>query len=340
MPIISMQTESATPSPNTVNYKAPTWAQNQHVQSLLATFKLRRRFVQRRAQPMLQASQEVIIECDDGIKLQSFYAQSKADAPLVVLIHGWEGSHQSLYLISCASTLFNHGYNVVRLNLRDHGDSHHLNQELFHSNRLDEVVNAVKKLQTQYQPSKLFLTGFSLGGNFALRVAKQANKHDIQLAKTVAICPALDPKDVLEKLENGLSLYIKYFMYKWKRSLRKKQELFPHLYDIEESLQTDSMRELTEELVNFYGDYDSINEYFAGYDITGDYLSDLDVDTTLLLAKDDPIIDYRAIYDLPVNPNIQYFLSEHGGHCGFIKNSKLHSWLDDFLLEQFKLKAD
>lgn len=331
-----MQAESHKIQPNKVNYTAPGWARNQHVQSLLATVKLRRRFVQKRAKAMLDASEEVIIECDDGIKLQSYYSQAAKDAPLVVLIHGWEGSHQSLYLLSCASTLFDNGYNVIRLNLRDHGDSHHLNQELFHSNRLDEVVNAVKKIEDQYQPSKLFLAGFSLGGNFALRVANRAHQHNISIEKCVAVCPALDPKDILEKLENGLSVYIKYFMYKWKRSLRKKQDLFPHLYDIEESLQTDSMRELTEELVNYYGEYDSINAYFDGYDITGDYLNSLDINTSILLAKDDPIIDYRAIYTLPAKPNIAYYLSEHGGHCGFIKNRKLHSWLDDFLLQELE----
>lgn len=324
-------------TPQKADYSSPRWARNQHIQSMLATVKLRRRFVQNQAKAMLGASQEVIVESVDGIKLQSFYAQSSVDAPLVILIHGWEGSHQSLYLLSCASTLYKNGYNVIRLNLRDHGDSHHLNQELFHSNRLDEVIHAVKHIQTQYQPSQLFLTGFSLGGNFALRVANQAHKHNINLAKTIAICPALDPKDILVKLETGLSLYIKYFMYKWKRSLRKKQQLFPHLYDIEESLQTDSMRQLTEELVSFYGDYDSINAYFDGYDITGDYLQELKGETSILLAKDDPIIDYRAIYDLPSKSNIHYFLSEYGGHCGFIKNHKLHSWLDDFLLAQLNI---
>lgn len=329
-----MQLESQEISPKEVEYQAPKWARNQHIQSLLATVKLRRSFVEKQAESMIRASQEVIIECDEGIKLQCFYAEYAKNAPLVVLIHGWEGSHQSLYLLSCASTLYQNGFNVIRLNLLDHGDSHHLNEDLFHSNRLNEVISAVKQIQIQYQPHQLFLTGFSLGGNFALRVANQATKHGIDLEKTVAICPALDPKDILEKLENGLSVYIKYFMYKWKRSLRKKQGLFPHLYDIEESLQTDSMRELTRELVTYYGNYDNINAYFDGYDITGNYLNNLDIDTSILLAKDDPIIDYRAIYSLPAKANIQYYLSEHGGHCGFIKNYKLHSWLDDFLLQQ------
>ena len=57
---------------------------------------------------------------------------------LAVLLHGWEGSAASLYILSLAQRLFDHGYEVLRLNLRDHGDTYHLNRELFHSCRLPE----------------------------------------------------------------------------------------------------------------------------------------------------------------------------------------------------------
>ena len=63
-----------------------------------------------------------------------------------MLLHGWEGSSDSLYLLSLAQPLFEAGYDVARLNLRDHGDSHHLNEEIFHSCRIAEVVGAVRGL--------------------------------------------------------------------------------------------------------------------------------------------------------------------------------------------------
>ncbi|WP_223670180.1 YheT family hydrolase [Kangiella shandongensis] len=323
-----------------ISYPAPRWCRNTHVQSLLATVKLRRNSVKRRAQQLIQHSEEKIIECDDGVKLQSFVAlnhyQVKPDnnAPLAILIHGWEGSHQSLYLLSSAQTLYQQGFTVVRLNLRDHGNSHHLNPELFHSNRLDEVVEAVKTLQQQHQPEKLLLCGFSLGGNFALRVANRAQEAGINLTKTIAICPALDPADILIKLETSFPLYMKYFMYKWKRSIRKKQELFPDIYDLEEDLQTDSMRDLTEKLVKYYGEYQSINDYFDGYNICGDRLQKIQTPTTILMSKDDPIIDYQGLYTLPDHPHIHRYLTEQGGHCGYIKNYRLQSWMDDFIIEQ------
>ena len=277
----------------------------------------------------------MIIQCDDGVKLQSFYAQNQdANASLAILIHGWEGSHESLYLLSTANALYQKGFHVVRLNLRDHGDSHHLNPELFHSNRLDEITDAVKQIQNTYQPPQLFLCGFSLGGNFALRVAEQAPQRGITLKKTIAICPALDPADILVKLENSLSIYIKYFMLKWRRSLRKKQQHFPDLYDFENDLQSDSMRELTWKLIQHYGDYQDINDYFNGYNITGARLAKMQTPCHILLAEDDPIIGFTAIKTLPENPNLQLYSSQHGGHCGFIKNIKLHSWLDDFIIQK------
>ena len=67
----------------------------------------------------------------------------------MVLLHGWEGSAESLYVLSLAQLLYQQGFEIVRLNLRDHGETHHLNRELFHSCRLPEVVGAVRTLQRQ-----------------------------------------------------------------------------------------------------------------------------------------------------------------------------------------------
>jgi len=135
------------------NYQAPFWARNAHVQSLLATFKLRRAFVEKRAKPLLDVAEEVILDCGENVRLQGFYSQNaNKEAPLVVLLHGWEGSANSMYLLSSAQSLFAQGFSVFRLNLRDHGESHHLNEELFHSCRLNEVLGAVRKIQSLYLP--------------------------------------------------------------------------------------------------------------------------------------------------------------------------------------------
>lgn len=317
-------------------YIAPRWARNTHIQSLLATTKLRRRFVEKRARPLLDVSQEVILDCGDEVRLQGFHSpQQNPEAPLAVLIHGWEGSASSMYLLSSAQSLFNAGYSVFRLNLRDHGDSHHLNEDLFHSCRLDEVVGAVKQIQNLYQPTKLFMGGYSLGGNFCLRVANQAHKHDLNIAKSVAICPPIDPYDTMLQLESGIAAYNWYFLYKWHRSLKKKAELFPHRYQTDDFIKIKNLGKLTEVLLGDFGEFESTRHYFDGYALKGNSLAELQVPSVMLLAKDDPIIRHSGTENMQHSQQLEIIKSEHGGHCGFLKNAQLNSWSDDFLLQQF-----
>lgn len=284
---------------------------------------------------MLDQSQEMILEAHDDIRLQSFYSpQEKPSNKLVVLIHGWEGSHESLYLLSAANSLYQAGYDILRLNLRDHGDSHHLNQELFHSNRLQEVVDAVKFAQTKLNPDSLQVVGFSLGGNFASRIALEAPKQGIELKQAIGICPAINPIDILHQLENGLSFYHDYFVKKWKRSLRKKENYFPEAYNFKDIYPIKSMRTMTEDLLELFGDFESPEEYFNGYSLSGKRMTNLKVPVTILMTKDDPVINYRDTFSLVQNEYLTIYSSQYGGHCGFIKNAKLESWADEFILEK------
>src|SRR3546814_8775079 len=59
---------------------------------------------------------------------------------LALLLHGWEVSAESSYMRLAAAQFLQRGFANFRLEFRDHGDSHHLNQALFHSDRIDEVL--------------------------------------------------------------------------------------------------------------------------------------------------------------------------------------------------------
>ncbi|RBF42040.1 alpha/beta hydrolase, partial [Xanthomonas oryzae pv. oryzae] len=101
----------------------------------------------------------------------------RGDAPprgTVLLLHGWEGSADSNYMCLTAARVLGLGYQVFRLNFRDHGGTHHLNVDLFHSDRIDEVVNAAGDLWRRFPAPQLLAAGYSLGGNFALRLALRA----------------------------------------------------------------------------------------------------------------------------------------------------------------------
>src|SRR5688572_17043478 len=117
---------------------APTgWLANAHFQSIIPSLSLRRPLLARRARQLLDASDTQIVDCGDGVRLLGHYSSQVAagNAPareVVILLHGWEGSAESIYVLSLGSHLFSLGYDIFRLNFRDHGPSHHLNEEIFH----------------------------------------------------------------------------------------------------------------------------------------------------------------------------------------------------------------
>lgn len=288
---------------------------------------------------MLAASREYLLDCGDGVRLQAFH--SPASSPnsnkrptLVVLLHGWEGSAQSLYVLSLAQSLHEQGFDVVRLNLRDHGETHHLNRDLFHSCRLDEVVGAIKEIQSHFVKDRLVLAGFSLGGNFMLRVAAQAQQANLQIHRALGISPVLDPAVTLDALERGAMLYRWYFVRKWSRSLRRKQQAWPGQFDLDELMASQDLRRMTRELVLSHAGYPQVEDYFAGYAITGDRLAGLVVPSTLVTALDDPIIPATDLTRIAQSPALKIITTETGGHCGFFESFTGPGWIDRLVLAE------
>jgi len=317
------------------SFRPPWWLHNRHLQSILPSLPVRRRRMARSLAPLLDASRTVVLDCGDGVRLQAFHAAPPAGGPgaapgarLAVLLHGWEGSADSIYVLSLAQQLFARGFEVVRLNLRDHGATHHLNRELFHSCRLPEVVGAVRRVQWLYPGRSLCLAGFSLGGNFMLRVAAQADAADLTIAKVLAISPVLDPVATLHAMENGFSAYERYFLRKWTRSLALKQAAWPGEYDFSALRRERSVRRITAELVRSHTEFASLEEYLNGYAIVGPRLAHLAVPATIITSLDDPLIPARDLERLAPTPSLRVIATRHGGHCGFMERGAGSTWAE------------
>jgi predicted alpha/beta-fold hydrolase len=307
----------------------PRWLRGGHAQSILPSLPWRRPAIERRARPVLAASVERLIDCGEGTVLQGFHAGAdEGRGALTVLLHGWEGSARSLYVLSLAQTLFERGHELLRLNLRDHGETHHLNRELFHSCRLEELIGALRTIQAGAGARPLHLVGFSLGGNFMLRAAAAAGAAGLDVAQAIAVSPVLDPQRTLDALERGSPIYRRYFVRKWSRSLARKQAAWPAEYYFSSLLRQGGLRHMTAELVRAHTQFPTLEEYLNGYAITGERLRGLHVPTTIIVALDDPIIPPDDLRGLAAPESLRILLSPHGGHCGFLEQLDAPSWAD------------
>jgi predicted alpha/beta-fold hydrolase len=319
-------------------FRPQAWLRGAHLQSILPSLPPRRWLAQRRSRLVRQRAEHTQLDCEGQAVLQVATTRAAPDQSVAgrvaLLLHGWEGNSDSCYILSLAALLLDNGFDVVRLNLRDHGGTHALNRELFHSCRLPEMQAAVRVLARQYASSRLYLAGFSLGGNFWLRVAAAGVPGNV--AGVAAISPVLDPDRAMQAMERGLPVYERYFISKWSRSLRHKQRSWPDDYEFAGLLRYRSLRGMTRELVQRHTDFADMESYLQGYAITGNRLASLTVPTSILAAADDPIIPADDLARLARPPQLRLHCEPHGGHCGFIDSLGGPSFADRFVLRAFQ----
>jgi predicted alpha/beta-fold hydrolase len=293
--------------------------------------------LRRRSAGLLAASRDEIVDCGAGVRLLGhFSAQPKESKGIVILLHGWEGSAAASYVLSAGGALYDAGFAVFRLNFRDHGDTFALNREIFHSCRIDEVVGALAKIAKLHAFARTFVVGHSLGGNFALRVAARAPAAGIDLTKVVAVCPVLRPSSTMRALEDGFWVYRSYFLRRWRRSLLAKAACFPELYDFGDLRRFATLTATTEFFATRYASFPDLESYLNGYAITGDALARLAVPARIIASADDPVIPIADLADLAASSALSIEVLPRGGHCAFLEDYRLRSWVDRAVLAELE----
>jgi predicted alpha/beta-fold hydrolase len=201
---------------------------------------------------------------------------------------------------------------------------------------LPEVVGAMGALQMRFGGKPLYLAGFSLGGNFMLRVAAQARDSKLDIATVAAVSPVLDPAQTLSALEKGFFAYHSYFVRKWLRSLLKKQAAWPDDYDFAGLASLGTLRRMTAALVRQFTDFPSLEAYLGGYAIIGERLASIDVPASIITALDDPIIPARDLERLARPKHLSVTLTRNGGHNGFLEHLANPTWADRAVLAAFE----
>ena len=296
---------------------------NPHFQSIMASSRLR-------LHPrnlMAKNAGEIIIDTPSGSKLLSFFSPHAESKGLIIFLHGWEGSASSAYVLASGDYFYRRGFSVCRLNLRDHGDSHHLNEGLFHGALLQETFEAIEHLASLSHGRPVYLIGFSLGGNYVLRVAIKHRETKIpNLRHVFAISPPLDPYKTTLAIDNGYGFYRRYFLKKWKRSLLKKQQLFPHKYEFGNMLNATTCLELTEKMMTYFPELKTYRDYFRLYTLTNEDFRNLTIPVSIFIAEDDPVIPHEDYLRLQENGCLKVSRQKFGGHCGFIDFFPVQCW--------------
>jgi hypothetical protein len=284
------------------------------------------------------------------VRLHGYYTPSLwqfGSRGLVLVLHGWEGCSHSVYNLITADTLTRAGYDVFRLNVRDHGPGLHidpfaLNRGFFMGTLFEEVVVATRRIAEMAGERPFYIVGASMGGNLALRLAIRHSRHPFHhLKRVIAFNPAINPKRCAQELDLRPS-YLRYFRSRWLRSLQAKQRLFPGSYHFAELEKIPSIYQMTEWLVEHYGQYfghyQHVDDYFGGHSITGDAFQTLTTPTLIITSANDRVVPVVDFYALQPHPLLTLQIHPNGGHVGYVDLFPLRHTLPGLLLEA--LRAD
>ena len=244
---------------------------------------------------------------------------TRTACPTVVLVHGLEGCSESHYMRGIAAKASRAGFNVIRMNQRTCGGTEHLTPTLYNSGLSQDYRIVVQELARVDRLERIWLVGYSMGGNLVLKAAGEAGSSDAALAGAIAVCPTIDPPQCIEALEQPRNwMYHRRFLGRLKARLRRKAALFPGKWDLTALEGIAWMREFDDRYTAPDGGYASEADY---YHRTGaqHVLDAIAIPTLIITAQDDPFIPY-SMFTVPLiqrHPKIRVLAPRHGGHCGF-----------------------
>lgn len=259
-------------------------------------------------------------------------------SPTVILVHGLEGCSESHYMIGLAAKAYRSGFNVVRMNQRTCGGTEHLTPTLYNSGLSGDIRAIVRELASVDGLGRIWLAGYSMGGNLVLKAAGEMDAAEPALAGAAAVCPNIDPTQCAMALEEPRNwIYHRHFLSRLKARLRRKSALLPGKWDIAGLGRIAKISEFDDRYTALDGGYRNGADY---YDRSGarHVLESIAVPTLIITAQDDPFIPYR-IFTVPAlarNPHIRLVAPRHGGHCGFfqgLSNGEDPYWAENRIID-------
>ena len=290
---------------------------NGHLQTIVGNFYPRPPF-------LLDAEAETVeVDPADGSRVLCHChwqpEAGRAARLTVVLVHGLEGSSNSRYIHGVAARAWAAGCNVVRMNMRNCGETDALTPTLYHSGLSGDVGAVVGHFAAKFGLQRVALLGYSMGGNLVLKLAGEWGNR-APLVAVATVCPAIDLAAGSDALhEPGNRIYEWKFLRGLMRRFRRKAELFPEIYHPQEIGPVRSLREFDHKIVARYCNFKDADDYYYR-SAAARVIEGIAVPALVLCAADDPFV---RLYPetrprLRANPHITFVETEHGGHCAYL----------------------
>ena len=239
----------------------------------------------------------------------------------LVMWHGMEGSTASAYMLTTAGKAFRAGFNVVRVNFRTCGGTEHLSPTLYHGGLTGDLRVVIDELIARDGLARIFIAGFSLGGNMVLKLAGEYGDYPPPEVKAVCtVSPSINMRASCDLLMRGRNwIYQQDFLRRLRWRIRVKEKLFPDLYDSTGLRRLRSIEQFDDRYIAPMFGFEDANDYYTKASSLP-FIRRIRIPTLMIHSQDDPFIPFRPLRDpsIAANPYVLLIAPEHGGHVAFL----------------------
>lgn len=314
----------------TSRFSPAWWLRNRHLQTIVPnTF---------RGLPH-QSIRRERVELPDGDFVDADWT-TRTEGPIVVLLHGLEGSRESRYAAWMMKHLDDAGYRAVLLHFRGCSGEPNRTAGSYHSGHTADFDFFLRLLHEREPNARVAAIGYSLGGNALLKWLGQNGDNDAgkntrkrQLETGVAVSVPFRLEYCSAAINRGFArIYQAHLMRRMLRNARRKLAVIraaghdPALGSLR------SFRDFDEALTAPLHGFENASDYYARAS-SAQFLRHITTPTLVIHASDDPFMTPDTVpREEELSKAVTLELSEHGGHVGFVGGR--WPWKPEYWLEQ------
>lgn len=307
----------------TDQFKPAWWLPNSHLQTIWPSICRR---------PVKLELERERLELPDGDFIDLEWYGRNESGPLVMILHGLEGSIDSHYAKGMLQHFSQHGWRGVFMHFRGCSGLPNRLPRSYHSGDTGDVNLVTHILREREPKTPMAVVGVSLGGNVLLKWLGETGRNN-PLDAAIAISVPFELHNAASRVRQGFSRFYQWYFIKCLRSrLAEKFKVRPVHLDMDAMDEVATMYDFDDKITAPLHGFANADDYYTKCS-SKQYLRGITVPTLILHAKDDPLMTADVIpKSHEISPAVQLVVTERGGHVGFVSGK--YPWRPEYWLEQ------
>lgn len=295
----------------TSNYTPPLFFRNGHLATIYSG-------IIRSVNGVVQKRERLTLSDGDFLDLD-WSTSAVPSQKLVILLHGLEGDAQRPYITGSAKILNQNGFDTCAVNYRGCSGEPNKLYRSYHSGATEDLIEIIDHILETRDYPKIYLKGFSLGGNLLLKYLGEGNVVPKEIKGAVAVSVPCNLHDSCKQLLSSKNiLYAQRFKKNLLDKLRQKQHLFPNLISNQYIKSIKTLKDFDDVYTSRAHHFKDALDYYEKCSSL-QFLPNISVPSLIINAKDDTFLGDGCypVEETEQNPHLHLEIPRYGGHVGF-----------------------